>query len=517
MELFFKNFTLCLFKYADDYKRLFSSAIFYVLKNTTVLFLLCAVSELSAKVSIVYTSNQPDILLKKNVAHFPQLSSLLNQLRAGNENNILFFHGGDSFSPSAISLFDNANNIVALANIMDVSVYSVGKRELSYDVDVLSLRSLDAQFPIISSNVLDKRSGVGVEGLFSDYRFEVEGVSVAVASLANPRALITYAPQWAEISAMSDVLPSIQENQKDADFKILMTDLKRQVSLDIAKSYDFDLILIANDGPDEIIQAGDTTVIFAGGQDGDTVVIDYDRHKTPKVSARVEQLSKFAADPIILEFVDRYHMRLDNLYNEVIAVSASDFSTDKNKIRTTETALANIFADALRDHAKTDIAVINSGSIRNSAFYPKGYAFTRGDIQQEFAFGGYFVVIEISGADLLDMMENSVSRISYIDGRFMNVSGMSMIYDSNLPVGARVKSLTVGGTDVIAEHVYKMAMQDFYLKGADDYLMLKNKEPINNLFAKRRIWHIVTDYLSQLETVKAPVLNRLINQGTDEN
>ena len=62
-----------------------------------------------------------------------------------------------------------------------------------------------------------------VEGLLPNYRFEVEGFTVAVASLINPRALITYAPELAEISAMASVLPEIIENQKDADFKILMT------------------------------------------------------------------------------------------------------------------------------------------------------------------------------------------------------------------------------------------------------------------------------------------------------
>ena len=117
---------------------------------------LCTSLTVNAQLNIVYTSNQPDILLKKNIAHFPHLSTLLKELRNNHNNTTLFLHGGDSFSPSAISLFDNANNIIALANKMDVSLYSVGKRELTYDIDILSLRSLDAQFPIISSNVIDK-------------------------------------------------------------------------------------------------------------------------------------------------------------------------------------------------------------------------------------------------------------------------------------------------------------------------------------------------------------------------
>ncbi|EPJ49237.1 MAG: hypothetical protein OFPII_02170 [Osedax symbiont Rs1] len=477
---------------------------------------LCTSLTVNAQLNIVYTSNQPDILLKKNIAHFPHLSTLLKKLRNNHNNTTLFLHGGDSFSPSAISLFDNANNIIALANKMDVSLYSVGKRELTYDIDILSLRSLDAQFPIISSNVIDKRSAMVVEGLLPNYRFEVEGFTVAVASLINPRALITYAPELAEISAMASVLPEIIENQKDADFKILMTDLKKPASLEIAKHYDFDLILVANDGIDEIIKQGDTTIVLGGGQDGDTVVIEYDNNSN-KLTARVEQLSNYQADPNIIAFIDQYQRRLGKIYNEKIALAASDFNTEKKTIRTRETALANIFTDALRNHENTDIAILNSGSIRSSEKYAKGHQFTRGDIQQELPFGGYFVIVEITGAELIDILENSVSRIEYIDGRFLNISGMSAIYNSSLPAGSRIISVKVGEEPLVLDRFYRMAMQDFYLKGADDYTVLKNKSTLNNLFPKRRIWHIVTDYLSKLKIIHASPLNRLVNQAVNEN
>ena len=284
----------------------------------------------------------------------------------------------------------------------------------------------------------------------------------------------------------------------------------------IAKHYDFDLILVANDGADEVIEQGDTTVVLAGGQDGDAVVIEYDK-ESGKLTASVKQLSNYQADPNILAFIDQYHRRLGKIYNEKIALAASDFSTEKRIIRTRETSLANIFTDALRDHGNTDIAILNSGSIRNSEQYAKGHQFTRGDIQQEFPFGGYFVIVDITGAELIDMLENSVSRIEYIDGRFLNISGMSAIYNSSLPAGSRIVSVKIGKDPLVLDKSYRMAMQDFYLKGADDYTVLKNKKTINSLFSKRRIWHIITDYLSKLKIIHASPLNRLVNQAVNEN
>ena len=468
---------------------------------------------LNAKTTLVYTSNQPDILLKKDVAHFPQLGTLLKTLR-DKQSNTLFLHGGDSFSPSAISLFDKARNIISLANLMDVSLYSVGKRELSYDVDVLSLRALDAQFPIITSNIADNRSKENIEGLFPHYQFDIEGQSIFVTSIVNPRTLVTYAPEFASIEPLDDVLKRIKDQQKGADVTVLMTDMKREPALALAAKHDFDLILVAIDGKDEVVKVKNTTVVLAGGQDGDAAVIDIDKGV---IDARIENLADYEADSKIIEFINKYQQRLGSLYNEQIAIAGADFTTKKAIIRTRETALANVFTDALREFAKTDIAILNSGSIRNSANYPQGYNFTRGDIQREFPFGGFYVVIEVSGKELRAMMENAVSRIEFIDGRFLNVSGLSAEYNSKHNVGDRLKSLKIAGKKVKDDHFYTLAMQDFYLKGGDDYSMLKMKKPINNLFSKSRIWNIVADYFSKNKIINTPTMNRLIDQANNES
>jgi len=507
-----------------------SSAVYQIIRNfycssvggkarkvlqSLILLCFCGFVSLAAqaKISIVYTSNQPDILLKKQVAHFPELGTLLKRLRRQRNNDVLFLHGGDSFSPSAISLFDHASNIIALANIMDVSLYSVGKRELTYDVDTLSLRSLEAQFPILSSNVLDKRSGTPAEGVFPYYEFEINNTTISVASIVSPRALITHAPQQAEIAVTEDVLKKINDQQKNADLKVLMTDLKMGDIVKIADNYEFDIIFSAIDGKDEVIEHENTIIIHGGGQDGDAVVVEYDLLADDKLSAKVIDLSSYLPDPDIIGLISQYRIRLGKLFNEKIAVSKAMFSTQKNLIRTQETALANVFVDAIKDHSKADIAIINSGAIRNSEVYPPGYFFTREDIQQEFPFGGYYVKVEMTKEEIYSMMENAVSRIEYADGRFMNVAGMSVLYNSKDPVGERIKSITIAGKPLVTNKIYTMAMQDFFLKGGDEYTMLQDKIPLNNLFSKRRIWHIVTDYLIKLEEIEAPPLNRLIDQS----
>lgn len=496
-------------KHFVSVRRLTISAAF-VLINT-----FCTVSY--AKTTLVYTSNQPNILVEKDVAHFPQLGTLLQELRDQPENNTLFFHGGDSFSPSAISLFDKARNIISLANLMDVSLYSVGKRELTYDVDVLSLRALDAQFPIITSNLTDARNDKRIEGLFDNYQFEVDNQTIFVSSLINPRTLVSYAPKHAAITKHAMAMKRIEAQQKGADFKILMTDIERESALKLAQNSDFDLILVAIDGPDESIQINNTTLVLGGGQDGDAVVIELDNHAENRIKVSIANLSDYLADPVLSDFIDKYQQRLGSLYKEKIATAANPFTTQKKLIRTRETALANVFTDALKEFAETDVAILNSGSIRNSVDYSGNHRFTRGDIQREFPFGGYYVAIEISGADLKSMMENALSRIEHVDGRFLNVSGMSVTYNSKHEPGNRVKSVSIAGSPVIEQKLYTLAMQDFFLKGADNFDMLKGKKTINNLFNKSRIWNIVADYFSEKKIIKTPNMGRLKDQASHEN
>lgn len=489
----------------------------YCLRLVISTLLLANAQLVQAKVTLVYTSNQPNILFEKNVAHFPQLGTLLKKLRLNPANNTLFLHGGDSFSPSAISLFDKANNIISLANIMDTSLYSISKRELSYDVDVLSTRAQGAQFPIISSNTLDTRTNEPVEGIFEEYRFDLDNMHIAIASIIDPRALVTYAPNYVKIADMEKALKNIVEKQKKADVKILMTDLNRVNSLRIAKDYNFDLILSAKEGVDEIVKIAETTLVFGGGQDGDTVIIELEKQQKLTVSAQVKNLSEHRPDPKITAFVDKYRLRLGYLYNEHIATARHSFNTLRKHVRTKENALANVFVDAVRYFFKADIAIINGGSIRNSAEYPEGHRFSRGDIQSEFPYGNYAVLIDISGADIWDMMENSVSQIEQIDGRFLHVSGMKVVYDSKAIQGSKIKSIQVNDQLLQRNRLYKMAMRDFYLKGADEYYMLKNKIPTNNIYAKERIWNIISQYFSELEDIKAPKMQRLVDISSNED
>lgn len=115
-------------------------------------------------------------------------------------------------------------------------------------------------------------------------------------------------------------------------------------------------------------------------------------------------------DPKIKEFLAPFTRQLDSIAGDVVGTAARDFDNGTstgvfpNWIADFGAWYGRLKLDSLRksDPAvpQLDFAIMNAGGIRNSI--PKGPV-TKGQIMDSFPFSNKFVVMEISGRDLLDM------------------------------------------------------------------------------------------------------------------
>lgn len=99
-------------------------------------------------------------------------------------------------------------------------------------------------------------------------------------------------------------------------------------------------------------------------------------------------------------------------------------------VRNQEAPLGNFCADAYRTILNTDIAIINGGGIR--AGLPQGNI-TFNDIYTMFPFENLAATADITGANLMDLLEMSVSLAPGEYGGFMQVSGVKFEYDPTIP------------------------------------------------------------------------------------
>lgn len=165
------------------------------------------------------------------------------------------------------------------------------------------------------------------------------------------------------------------------------------------------------------------------------------------------------------------------------------------EVRSRETNLGRVAANSTLWFARQDapdleidVALKNGGGIRDSITGP---AIIRLSIEAALAFDNTLSILELTGAQLIAAMENSVSRVPALDGRFPQVAGMVLEYDQTQPpleaqesvmVPSRIASLVItladGTTDTLVDNfvaqgdlarTFVVATNSFQATGGDGY------------------------------------------------
>ena len=163
----------------------------------------------------------------------------------------------------------------------------------------------------------------------------------------------------------------------------------------------------------------------------------------------------------------------------------------------------------MRSATGADVGFTNGGGIRGDRTYDAGTVLTRKDVLTELPFGNVTVVIELSGADLKDALENGVSRIEDKAGRFPQVSGLRFVYDPAAAAGSRVKSVTVGGEPLDPGKTYRVATNDYIANGGDGYAALRRGKTIVDASGATLMASQVMDYIEKQGKVAPKVEGRI--------
>ena len=242
-----------------------------------------------------------------------------------------------------------------------------------------------------------------------------------------------------------------------------------------------DLLLSGHDH-DMRVEFGDGTAFVESGSQAEFVTVvevamdTAEGRDGPRFvwepSVRVVNTVSVAPDPELQASVDAYLGGLEQELDVEIGSTAVELDSRRSVVRSRESAIANLFADAMRAATGADVALTNGGGIRADKVYPPGTTILlRRDIQSELPFGNKTILIEVTGADLLAALENGVSGLEAGAGRFPHVSGMAFRFDASKLPGSRVDGVTVGGEPLDPSRTYRLATNDFLGRGGDGYDM----------------------------------------------
>ncbi|WP_069299773.1 bifunctional metallophosphatase/5'-nucleotidase [Neptunicoccus sediminis] len=167
---------------------------------------------------------------------------------------------------------------------------------------------------------------------------------------------------------------------------------------------------------------------------------------------------------------------LDEIRNKVVAETAEPVEGNREVCRIEECAMGNLVADAMLDRVKDqgiDIAIANSGGLRASI---DGGEVTMGEVLSVLPFQNTLSTFQVSGQTVIDALENGVSQVEEIKGRFPQVAGLKFTWDPSKPAGeGRIAEVMVAKGDgfepIDPAATYGVVSNNYVRGGGDGYKM----------------------------------------------
>ncbi|WP_162987487.1 5'-nucleotidase C-terminal domain-containing protein [Metabacillus litoralis] len=481
--------------------------------------------------------------------------------------NALLVNAGDVFSGTLYFNEFKGQADLEFMNLMKYDVMTFGNHEFDLGSTDEGHQALvdfieGANFSFVSSNV-DFSADDKFTGLFSDLISsepengkiyngiikEVNGEKVGFFGLTTAETADISSPDKVKFEDYIEEAEKAVKAFEDLGVNKIVA--VTHIGYDDNPEYDNDLELAANVAGIDVIVGGhshteleepvvitkdgsgkekDPTVIVQAYQYNNSLgTIDVEFDENGKVIGQAGELisiSEKADDPKAAEMLKKYSDKIAEVKNTPTGGTAVKELPNPRinndniiSVRNSETALGNLITDGMLDKAKqfnssVVIAMQNGGGIR--AAIDQG-EITLGDVLTTLPFGNTLATIEVTGAEIKEALEHSISEAPNESGGFLHVSGMTFTYDSSKPAGSRVETIEVKGsngsyTALEVEQTYTIATNAFTAKGGDGY------DVFSKAYAEGRVtdlgvadWENLRDYVQKLGTVNPQIENRIVD------
>ena len=431
-----------------------------------------AAPETEKKLALVFAGNMPDIGVN-SYGTYAGLAGLLEKERTENTATIFTFAGG-SLGPSPLSSLDRGSHIIDILNTLEPDLMTLNKREFSYFEDELTLRSYEAAFPIVSSNLHDPLINSNLEGISSSLIVEKDNTKVGFISILDEEVVEEYLLKRVRVFEPRKIIQKLitELKQKGAELVVLVYSKERDYYQTLISENQIDFALRVRSTGENNTLPSNKVYSISYKEPFKLLRMSWKSNsqiknlsiETPKID-----YSNLPNQQTTLLLVDEYNQRLNRLLNQKIGFFGNEIHTSRNLVRTTEVPFGNFIADALKHYAQSDIALINGGLIRGDKSYTKGAIITRRDIMTELPFRTHVSVVSLTGYQLKQILEKSVSEVEIAKGRFLQVSGISFTYSLDKPAGERIRTILVNGSRLNSKQNYSVATSDYLASGGDGY------------------------------------------------
>ncbi|KAJ6649497.1 Trifunctional nucleotide phosphoesterase protein YfkN [Pseudolycoriella hygida] len=402
--------------------------------------------------------------------------------------NPLILFSGDAFSPSMLSTFTKGEQMVPVLNDVGTMCAVFGNHDFDHGLEVLAKHTEETNFPWLMSNVIDNETGRPLgSGKITHFLLH-NNIRIGLIGLVEKEWLDTLPTIDSKevtyidfVQAGNDLADELRN--EGCEIIIALTHMRTPNDLELAKNCSkIDLILGGHDHVFEVNVVNGINVIKSGTdfRQFSKITINKDRNSEGKLDLSVEQIdvtSKYAEDKALKDELLQYSSTIESKMGEVLGNFCVELNGLFSSIRTSETNLGNWVCDVVLSATGADVVIINSGTFRSDQIHPAG-PFTMKDLVSVVPMRDPLVVLEVTGKDLLDALENAVSAYPKLEGRFPQVSGISFVFNSKKPPGSRIEPQLVQVADewLNLDQTYSLCVKSYMYGGCDGFTMFKDKK-----------------------------------------
>ncbi|WMJ83893.1 5'-nucleotidase C-terminal domain-containing protein [Oscillospiraceae bacterium LTW-04] len=408
--------------------------------------------------------------------------------------NVVLFDAGDTFHGTAFATLDEGKSVLELMTMAGYDGMTPGNHDFNYGSDHLVELSFQTPMPMLSANVIKKGSD---KKLLDGYAvIQRENIKIGVFGLSTPETAYKTNPANVDTVKFYDPYAAAAEavsvlKAAEVDYIVALCHL----GLNSSSDYTSEGVAKAVAGIDLIVDGHSHTLLEQGKRVGNTLIVsagEYMKsvgvvtldHATRAETAEVIQAGdprlQGLSDPAIDAKIEEINVGQQQILSEVLGNTPVNLNGARADVRTGETNLGNLIADAMRVESGAQIALINSGAIRDSI--PAG-EITKGNIINVLPFGNYIVTKKLNGSNLRAALESAVKALPEENGAFLQVSGLSFTVDAAASPGGRIKNVMIDGKPLDIATEYVVATNDFLAAGGDDFPMLGKSKTINEFAA----------------------------------
>ena len=420
-------------------------------------------------VTILYTNDVHTYIDKQS----PKLTyAAIADLKQSYQNagkDVLLVDAGDHVQGTAYGSMDEGASIIKLMNAAGYDVTTPGNHEFDYGMDRAKAIMKEADFPYLSCNWVDLRTGLRV--LPSVKVFVRGGRRIAFVGVTTPETFTKSTPAYFMDKAQRKYIYDIQGGedgkklydavQKAIDKAKLLADVViglGHLGVDPSSSpWTSEEVIAHTSGFDAFID-GHSHTVMENKQVQDASGKAVTLTQTGSYFANVGEMTIAADGTITTKLIPTYEgmdatiaamqtgwvNTVDDMLGEKIAVGDSDFyvsdpATGKRRIRSAETNLGDFVADGIYayfnevEKLHCDLAIMNGGGIR--ADVPAG-DWTFKTCKQISPFGNVACLMSVTGKQIQDALEFAArfaGEGGKENGGFLQVAGATYEIHTDIP------------------------------------------------------------------------------------